>query len=84
MVGEKFPAVGCGVAEFDVYGRMRVRVIPNDDGWCRVYAVRDGGKLQTVDGVVVSADASTAEVIAALEAAFHEIGEPGSAVRRVR
>ena len=83
MVGQKSPEVGCGVAEFDVYGRMRVRVVRCDDGWCRVYAVRDGGKLHRLDDIVIPVDASAADVIAALEAAFHEIGEPGSEVRRV-
>jgi hypothetical protein len=72
------------VAEYDVYGRMRVRVTPGDDGWCRVDAVRGGGKLHALHDVVIPAEASPGEVIAALEAVFHEIGEPGSEIRRVR
>jgi hypothetical protein len=72
------------VAEFDVYGRMRVRVVPNDDGWCRVYAVRGGGKLHALDDVAIPADASNQDVIGALEAVFHEIGQPGSEITRVR
>jgi hypothetical protein len=71
------------MAEYDVYGMMRVRVTPGDDGWCRVHAVRGGGKLHTLHDVVIPSDAATEDVIAALEAVFHEIGEPGTDIRRV-
>jgi hypothetical protein len=72
------------VAEYDVYGRMRVRVTPADDGWCRVEAVRLGGKLHALHDVVIPAEAATEDVIAALEAVFHEMGQPGSEIKRVR
>ena len=70
--------------EFDVYGRIRVRVVENRGPWRTAYAVRSNGRLHRLDDVVVPADATVEDIVAILEAVFHEAGEPGAEIRRVR
>lgn len=69
--------------DFDVYGAMRVRVIPGDDGWHRVYAVRPLGKLHLLDDVVVPDEATADEIVEILEAVFHEMGRAGGRISRL-
>ena len=71
------------VTVFDVYGRFRVRVVEGESDWKHAYRVGAEGKGVRLDGLVIPADADEAEMIGIIEATYHEIATPGSAVVRV-
>ena len=66
---------------FDVYG-LTVRVRPAGD-WMVVEVPRGDGKRHALPDVVIPADATEGEIVAVLEAGFHEAGRPGEAISRV-
>lgn len=73
-----------GVSElvFDVYGRFRVRVARRAGGWVAQLVASDG-KRRPLPDVVVPPEATPEEIVAALEAVFHEVGRPGGRIRIV-
>jgi hypothetical protein len=67
---------------FDVYGRFTVRVRPAGE-WMVVEVPRGDGKRHTLPDVVIPVGAADDEIVAVLEAVFHETGRPGESIARV-
>lgn len=69
---------------FDVYGRFRVRLVPDDDGnWFRAFRVGNDGKGRLLADLVIPVDAGDDEVRRIIEAVYHEIARPGSTIERI-
>jgi hypothetical protein len=68
---------------FDVYGRFRVLAERSSEGAWSLFRLGSEGKRLPLTDVIVAANATVAEVQDALEAAYHELGAPGRAVRQV-
>lgn len=67
--------------KFDVYGRFTVEVVRDGDRW-RVYRLGNGTRRLERE-IVLPGDAESEQLEQHLDDLLHELGRPGSAIRRL-
>ena len=68
---------------FGVYGRFRVAAEETSDGVWVLYRLGSDGKRSRVTDAVIPDDATLEDVERGIEAAYHELGRPGTSITRV-
>ncbi len=68
---------------FDVYGRFRVAAEETADGGWVLFRLGADGKRSRLTDAVLPDEATIDDVERGLEAAYHELGRPGTAIVRI-
>jgi len=68
---------------FEVYGRFRVNLHREEDGWWVAERLGADGKRSVLPEVVVPPDADPQQIADHLEAMFHEWARPGTRISRI-
>jgi hypothetical protein len=67
--------------KFDVYGRFRLEVVREGDGWA-AYRL-DPGKRTKLNDLIIPSSVEASEIAVYLDDIYHEAARPGDLVRMV-
>jgi hypothetical protein len=68
--------------KFDVYGRFRLEVVRDGDGWV-AYRL-DPGKRTKLNDLIIPPSVEAGEIAVYLDDIYHEAAKPGDIVRMVK
>ena len=66
---------------FDVYGRIRLEILREADGWV-AYRIEPGKRIKLPE-LAIPASLSAAELPVYLDDLYHEMAKPGQSVRQM-